>query len=471
MRINIEDIQIQYKWTKKEGTGKAEINHAQPKKIKILPYTTKKPITSFKGVSGDFARKAAGLVLLEDTKGKDEILDRVLENISNIPKERKIEIRDLFEELFFHEGEVYFSHPKILFNIDGRSSRDNKIFKELGGFLADIFTDEELKECFKKITQEDISKENVLLQIFLMSFDGLKEKDGKNTYKRIETPIIKSFKEDLKFLMNDSKMFVEEFENFLKMYYFLYLSQVSLKLGKLASGSSEDIEEIYFNLNWEKASRSRESYNKGWKVLERAALKLFSHRNCLEMLNHNSALKDGESADYIELNSIYEKLSLKEQEEAIDGLDKLIKWYRDAVGDGKWSKYKAPMIKGENQLQDKISDLFSSIEHQFKETLRKKPYGDYSKWFIDFAKENFLKRRGSLGYSLNLTQDHVFLLTKLAIKEREKLRLNELYSEFESRGIKLDRDSRESLMENFEKLNLLDKKSDSGDAIYVKTIL
>lgn len=51
------------------------------------------------------------------------------------------------------------------------------------------------------------------------------------------------------------------------------------------------------------------------------------------------------------------------------------------------------------------------------------------------------------------------------------MRLNELFDEFRKRGIYLDNQSQESIVEFYEKLNLIEKKSDSGDAQYVKGIL
>lgn len=47
----------------------------------------------------------------------------------------------------------------------------------------------------------------------------------------------------------------------------------------------------------------------------------------------------------------------------------------------------------------------------------------------------------------------------------------DLYKEYEYRGIYLDNTSKEYLQDFFTKLNLIDKKSDSGDAQYVKRIL
>ena len=46
-----------------------------------------------------------------------------------------------------------------------------------------------------------------------------------------------------------------------------------------------------------------------------------------------------------------------------------------------------------------------------------------------------------------------------------------LFEEFEKRGISFDRDSKAKIIQLYEKLNLLEKKSDSGDAQYVRSIL
>ncbi|WP_144029313.1 DNA phosphorothioation-dependent restriction protein DptG, partial [Paenibacillus campinasensis] len=65
----------------------------------------------------------------------------------------------------------------------------------------------------------------------------------------------------------------------------------------------------------------------------------------------------------------------------------------------------------------------------------------------------------------------LLFLTKIMIKDETKIRLKKLFEEFGLRGIIFDRDTQTAIIEYFEKLNLLEKKSDSGDAIYVKAFL
>ena len=72
---------------------------------------------------------------------------------------------------------------------------------------------------------------------------------------------------------------------------------------------------------------------------------------------------------------------------------------------------------------------------------------------------------------LNLSEETLIFLTKVCIKDQEKMRLNDVFSEFERRGVFLDNHSKDEVMRYYEKLNLIEKKSDSGDAQYVKRIL
>ena len=62
------------------------------------------------------------------------------------------------------------------------------------------------------------------------------------------------------------------------------------------------------------------------------------------------------------------------------------------------------------------------------------------------------------------------MLTAICVKE-EKITLKALFEEYNKRGVFLDKESKELVVKFLEKLNLIDKKSDSGDAQYVKSIL
>ncbi|CDB75025.1 dnd system-associated protein 1 [Clostridium sp. CAG:265] len=79
-------------------------------------------------------------------------------------------------------------------------------------------------------------------------------------------------------------------------------------------------------------------------------------------------------------------------------------------------------------------------------------------------------RGGSYGYMLNMTQEILLMITAICIKE-DKITLKDLFKEYERRGLFLDSYSQVEVIDLLGKLNLIDKKSDSGDAQYVKSIL
>lgn len=82
-----------------------------------------------------------------------------------------------------------------------------------------------------------------------------------------------------------------------------------------------------------------------------------------------------------------------------------------------------------------------------------------------------MKNRGRSGLMLNLSEETLIFLTKICIKNQEQMRLKDVFQAFESRGVFLDSISKEQVANYYEKLNLIEKKSDSGDAKYVKRIL
>ena len=151
-------------------------------------------------------------------------------------------------------------------------------------------------------------------------------------------------------------------------------------------------------------------------------------------------------------------------------VDKVRFAYQSCIGDyQKFDEIKRP--NGFNKTDEAIRHLFASVQAQFLNTDRKRANQFYVEKFKAFCKERWLKNRKKAGLVLNLTERDIIFLTKLCIRDREKIRLNELFNAYEDRGIYLDNTSKGELQGFFTKLNLIDKKSDSGDAQYVKRIL
>jgi DNA phosphorothioation-dependent restriction protein DptG len=199
----------------------------------------------------------------------------------------------------------------------------------------------------------------------------------------------------------------------------------------------------------------------------------------VDLLNHLNLPGFTKTFDYIALKLYYQELDNIDKENLINAVKGISETYQRYVPDVEddWQNFDEQFIS--SLKRRKITDAFEMevyklwfmIEYQFENSGRKKPKGNYANWFIFFCKENFLKYRGRNGSSLSF--DHIMLLflTKLCIGDRPKIRLKDLWQEYQERGVSFDDASRQAIIELFEKINLLEKKSDSGDAQYVKAIL
>ena len=153
-------------------------------------------------------------------------------------------------------------------------------------------------------------------------------------------------------------------------------------------------------------------------------------------------------------------------------LNELINEYINSAKHVKtWNEFKYNDRQSNVNGFNLVNKLFCVIMYQFEHSARSRANDAYKNWFVKFVQKNFAKRRGQLGYNLNITEDDIILMTKICINNNDKLKLNELFEEFELRGLFFDRDSKQKVVQLYEKLNLLEKKSDSGDAQYVKSIL
>ena len=172
--------------------------------------------------------------------------------------------------------------------------------------------------------------------------------------------------------------------------------------------------------------------------------------------------------DYIELG-VLASSSYSTDLNIANEIGKIIHEYCSKIGFNEFKQYEIDPTK--NFTKNKLQELFGYVCQQFETINRKAAKKRYNGRFLEYCKSRWLKNRKRAGWILNLKENDILFLTKLCIQNGDMIRLNDLFTEFESRGIFLDNGSKENLQDYFLKLNLIDKKSDSGDAQYVKRIL
>ncbi len=444
----------------------ARLNHVPDKCFKLFPYKAANRKASpivydlSEAVSG-FFRKTLGISA--DALSFEDLCQRVIDKVE-IDDENDVEyFRDIIRSLFF-KGDVFQANNIGLYPY--QTVVENKSAERVADYLYCVLGLDEKD----KINIQNAGKEfpfNVLEKMVVDSIETREDEEARedSKYYPIKSCIKNQFKEDFEFMLRSGMTSIDDISNLLAFYYFYYTSQSALTLDQFGNGDHEKLEKLYYALDWEKVSKNRSCCSQGWEKLTNNISKMFSHAITLEILNQN----DDKMMDYIDFKALADENEDIDQQIA-DEIRRAEQIYTSYIGD--YKKFDTiKEIPGANKTDSAIRHLFECVLTQFNETDRKRASQFYAEKFSEFCKERFVKNRKKSGLVLNLTERDIIFLTKLALKNEEKIRLNDLYVQYEKRGVYLDTTSKSLLQEFFTKLNLIDKKSDSGDAQYVKRIL
>lgn len=456
--FNVQNIE-------EKGTDISRLKHHPDKMFKLFPYRANGKVyivLELEEIIGDFFRLALGIET-------DEV---VFDDLCCKIKKKLLMAKE--DEAFFDKTvkRMFFKNDKFVAKNIGlyayQSKAENKSVEDLAYFLFCVLG-LNVSDC--QIIQ-DVTKKypyNVAERMVVESvFPVLKENsEREKKYFAVIRGIQDKFKRDFEYMLVSGMTEREDISNLLDLYYFYYVTQTCITLNNFGSGSRDSIVEFYYALDWEKVSGNRKCCLNGWEQLHQKVNHLFCHAITLELINQH---KDQELMyDYIMLQEYIgddkEKDILVAEE-----IRKVEKAYTNCIGDyKKFDEISEPI--GINQTDMAIRHLFRCVEEQFLNTERNRANDFYIKKFEEYAKNRWLKNRRKSGMVLNLTERDVIFLTKISLRGEEKIRLIDLFKEYELRGIYLDQTSKKLVQEFFTKLNLIDKKSDSGDAQYVKRIL
>lgn len=454
--IDLDGIKDTFKFTGKSLT------HKQGVKYKLLPYVAneKTLVSEFSGVVGAFSRLISDKKLSGDFKVEsflEEVADQIGEYEGDNSKEA---FKDIVRSMFIDNYSLVDFDIKTI-NYIASTSADEKI----SNFLYSVLFDESIKEEVSKHYDGEV--ENILYKLVLKALPELKyDKKSIGEYKCYLPFVKEQFIKDFKFIISKEDLYKDSLKRVLEYYYMFYVSQLVMKLDEFENADLTKPNKLYYTLDWERTSKTRTAYQFGWEKIKNSTGSLFSHAVVLEMLNHNEIEDQLGYKDLAMLSKNDNENILSEQ------IEEIIELYKSNLPEIGWQNFKyndkETNIRGFNS----VHKLFNVVRYQFENSSsRSRANEAYKNWFVRFVQKNFAKRRGQLGYNLNITEDDIILMTKICINNNEKLKLNTLFEEFELRGLFFDRDSKMKIIQLYEKLNLLEKKSDSGDAQYVKSVL
>lgn len=443
--------------------SKGKFSHKSGNRFKLFPFSARSasaPVLELKSVVGSF------LCCINEKRPRPITVTELVEKLKDdteIQVGQEALFFETIRQLFFtSNGTLRPVNIKMIEQIPCTEISESKTAEYLVDVLGSL---DAMRSSL--VYAENCDSSNVL-EAFVLSkleFENRTvEKDGVR-YFRVVNSLKNCFEEDFKYILEDSKRLREHLVPLLEWYFFSYTAQTCMQLNRFMDGERETNIPLYFCLEWEKTSQSRLCFKEGWKKLQSDIKKIFAHAITLEMLNQTN--EGSEVVDYIRLKEL---ASSEEKDcEISEQIDALTVAYRNLITDCVEMNELEKKFSPAGKTAASVKYLFESIRIQF-ENVRSSPYNAYANKFESYCKK-YLKNRGRSGLMLNLSEEEVIFITKLCIKNQKQMRLKDVFKEFEKRGIFLDDISKEQVTTYYEKLNLIEKKSDSGDAKYVKRIL
>lgn len=426
----------------------------------MLPFTTRKPErvnfnNGFLSIIGELCRLSLNKKL---DFSKENICDEVIDSNNLIVDEENEHVLNLLVNEYLDNNNLKNSSYAQLFQFYSLSDNKNeaKGEKKIAQFLNSIF----FKDLdLNSFIEDQSANSNIFLDYICSNLENMDEVQTKKDFcmpSSLEV-VINIFKEDFNFLSKNHKSFlIENFDLFLAYYFFLYLNQFIIKASN--SSVNRELEETYYLLDWESGSKNRDAYKKGYSSIKKRLDNLIFNLNVVEQTNtilgtHN--LLPSELIEYVNNLDMEHKNSF-------------IKYLRIWIGELRELK-RFEHINLDDNLENLIKCLRKTIEMDYSE--KKASISRFSINVSTIGNKYFLKRRGRMGYTLNMNQDLLMLITAISIGDKEKILISDLFKEYEKRGIFFDSKSKEEILEKLNNLNLINKKSDSGDMQYVKSVL
>lgn len=399
---------------------------------------------------------------IREVKGIDDKLEYCLSFFRESCR-KDFECRLDEAELWPYIEEMYFSHDTVfrvapeslLFRLAGLSASASQ--RRLGDMFSSLMqafyveSPARIKRNFIEQQVVDSLRSNKILE----DYSGRRMSTGVNEKPYLPF-LTRYFQKDLSFLTSHPRYLIENLEELLKLYAYLYTSQMALNIkGWTAEPTSKP---LYFIMENETASKERtDLVNNGHQKVAKNLRYLFPYLTVSESLQELGDKKDNKH-----------RLPLWEFANALTADDAaILRSYAQAFADDR--EFSFPKEDHDADPKHWLRILLNLSLKQFdKGQSRASAQGKFIKTTELELCSAFVKSRGQAGKVLVMNQDYLLLLTNLAVGSNENLRFHELLGEFQARGVYFDKKSQQSLIRFYERVGNVERMSDSGDAVYVR---
>ncbi|MFB4473717.1 DNA phosphorothioation-dependent restriction protein DptG [Virgibacillus sp. SK37] len=429
----------------------------------VLPLPTREPERAkfergFSAITGGVIRKVNGKDVHVETN--DDIIEEIIGSGKFQDDESKTLfihfLKDQVNEL--KEGKVTsLSQLERIPLTDNVKEQKGEI--DLIHFFYDTFicdNSEQIKDILQHYDDSDLITEILDLSSSVVT----KRKKSSNYYRCLFPGLKEQFIKDLGNLVKNPSFLVGHISMLFVHYTFVAMSQLVLHTNKITGFNQEKLQPVYYILQWEKAAKWRDSYRYGNKMLLEEIDGFFAHEHALNILGMNTFSTEGNQY----YHDLKEKLKESGPEAEKQFIQSVYSWLNEVYQPN-------TNIDVETYTMDKTLDIaFEDFIAAIRKGISNEVNSRYYKAFEAIISKFFRKNGGPLGTILSLSQEQLLLLVAVSIT-KERIELKQLWKELEKRGVWLDHHSKEEVVKVLDKLNYMEKKSDSGDAQYVKTIL
>ena len=327
-------------------------------------------------------------------------------------------------------------------------------------FFYDLFIRqniEEIQEIFSAVESQDL-----LSTIMNLTMVEQANFDEPAQYKQLFPFMQKQFVEDLRVLATNPTFLITNLEEFFVQYCYFALTQMIVQTNRYTKFNVEKPFPIVLFLNTESTQKWRDGYRYGYKLLKEEFRYFYAHEHVLNILGANTFADNG-NWFYHDYATFFKEQGPEAEQQFVQSIYQWIEEVMAVRIDDV-----TPIPYKHQTLEEAFRDLVELVRLQVKDEV----YSRYTKAFDMFLRRFYRKNGGSLGSLLAVSPKQ--LLTMIAVcvgPKNSRLELNYLWAELEKRGVFLDDQTKEEVVHLLDQLNYLDKKSDSGDAQYVKAIL
>lgn len=453
--------------------------------IDLLPFISNVSTSKFdstcslKGITGEFFRDLKRTDTSISNYVKDAEEKVVLELIKQGASEYTVEqLKCIMKDLMclgnnFRPIEASFlQYYPLDKRDDGKVTKYGAGQRRIAIYLTSMITD---RDNYK----DSKTPSNILTLTIKQALDSAEQpaKEKHNHYYIL--PFIKrQFENDLKwFLQQDDYVIIKYIDLFLYFYACYSVAQtiMSLDAHNKVNKNLEKPEICYFILSHEPASDKRFAVTQGWsaKFKTRYIEKMYGRMQCLDILN--TIAKENEEEVVGLYPDILKRFSCVPFEENRKNCEETLKYY---------IKEKSEILKKRDSETNKnymdattecslesYEDFFRKLETACIKLQSQTYQSKFSTQIIDLFKIRLLQQRRGRGQAVLVLDDEMLPFLIALITRENRCKLKELYNKFAEYGICFDNKTKEQIAIKLQKLNVLERKSDSGEAQYAKVIL